>query len=38
LVVLSHDFFTVETADIARLQIEMTILAGQIRYAREPST
>ena len=38
LVVLSNDFFAVETADIARLQIEMTILAGQIRYAREPST
>ena len=38
LVVLSNDFFAVETADIARLQIEMAILAGQIRYAREPST
>jgi predicted amidohydrolase YtcJ len=38
LVVLSDDFFTVDAADIAELQIEMTMVAGQIRYVREPST
>ena len=35
LVVLSQDFFTVPEADIPDIQIDMTIVGGQVRYRRD---
>ena len=35
LVVLSGDFFAVPEADIPDIQIDMTIVGGQIRYRRK---
>ena len=35
LVVLSRDFFAVPEADIPDIQIDMTIVGGQIRYRRK---
>jgi predicted amidohydrolase YtcJ len=35
LVVLSQDFLTVPEADIPDIQIDMTIVGGQVRYQRD---
>jgi predicted amidohydrolase YtcJ len=34
LVVLSQDFFTVPEADIPDIEIDMTLVGGQVRYQR----
>jgi predicted amidohydrolase YtcJ len=35
LVVLSDNFFTVDEIEIAKLRVELTVVGGQVRYARD---